>query len=117
MNAPERGNDRAVTTPEEWVNTVVKAIREFGRVRRSSPPSVEATLADGETFYVFRIDPGPGELVTLYPIRAGGELVHDEERGEVHTPEAIIVHPQYVRKIRLLIEPPSSRQAIGFAPD
>lgn len=84
----------------EWADTLREGIRAFSRSRRVGSPAVQVTLADGESFFLMRAEPGPGDdWISLYPYPAGrlDEMIHDADaKGELTTPRVVIIHPEMV---------------------
>jgi len=82
---------------------------------------VQVTLADGESFFLMRAEPGPGDdWISLCPYPAGrsDEMVEDAdaEEGELTTPRVVIVQPEMVTKIELLVQADEARRGhlLGF---
>jgi hypothetical protein len=104
----------------EWADTLREGIRAFSRSRRVDSPAVQVTLADGESFFLMRAEPGPGDdWISLYPYPAGrlDEMIDDADaEGELTTPRVVIIHPEMVAKIELLVEADEARRGhlLGF---
>jgi hypothetical protein len=110
-----------VPVAAEWADTLREGIRAFSRSRRVGSPAVQVTLADGESFFLMRAEPGPGDdWISLYPYPPGrlDEMVDDAdaEEGELTTPRVVIIHPEMVAKIELLVEADEARRGhlLGF---
>jgi hypothetical protein len=109
-----------VPVAAEWADTLREGIRAFSRSRRVGSPAVQVTLADGESFFLMRAEPAPGDdWISLYPYPAGrlDEMIQDADaEGELTTPRVVIIHPEMVAKIELLVEPDEARRGhlLGF---
>jgi hypothetical protein len=81
---------------------------------------VQVTLSDGESFFLMRAEPGPGDdRTSLYPYPAGrlDEIIDDADaEGGLPTPRVGITHPEMVAKIELLVEAEEARRGhlLGF---
>jgi hypothetical protein len=104
---------------QEWLDVLQEAIRLFREDRRfASGLVVKLTLADGDSFYVMKAEAGPGEhFVTLspYPPRRSiaEEMVNVEEELLPETPTICVVRPEFIEKIEVLVDAPTSHE-VGF---
>ena len=87
-------------------------VREFARLRGGHDPVVRVTLADGERFFLYAIEPGPGrEFLTLYPHPEHYEQMLETSSGRV-PPRAVIVPQGAIAKLELLPRPPRGTRSL-----
>jgi len=88
---------------EEFVERVLRAIRNFAEAMKVEKPLVEIVLADTSRFMLEKIEPEPGfGMVTLYVKNARDDA-----------PEALIVPIGSLRRIELRTAPEKS-DTFGF---
>jgi hypothetical protein len=105
------GDERTSAVASRPCRSQPSGLTPSARASRRSPAPAEwirllcMTLADGESFFLMRAEPGPGDdWISLYPYPAGrlDEMVDDADaEGELTTPRVVIIHPEMVAKIEL----------------
>ena len=91
----------------EWPRAFLARAEQFARKRGRQEPIVRATLADGESFFVYAIEPGPGEsFLTLYPHPERYDDFVQGANGLSLPPRAVIVPCRSIMKLELLTRPP-----------
>jgi PII-like signaling protein len=102
--------ERAAESP--WLREMRDRIRDFTRLRGVHEPVVRVTLADGERFFLYAIEPGPGrEFLTLYPHPERYEELLETGSGRV-PPRAVVVPQASIAKIELLTRPPRGTRSL-----
>jgi PII-like signaling protein len=95
-----------------WLAELMERVERFSRARGGRAPVVRITLADDERFFLYAIEPGPGDdFLTLHP--------HPERHGDaVQTsagpvpPRAVVVPRTSIVKIELLTKPPRGTRSL-----
>ncbi|MBV9195865.1 MAG: DUF190 domain-containing protein [Solirubrobacterales bacterium] len=106
-----------------WLTELRDRILNFSRARGVHQPVVRVTLADGERFFLYALEPGPGEnFVTLHPHPERYAELVPTDQGRV-PPRALIVPRDAIVKMELLVKPPRGTRSLvsldmaSLAPD
>ena len=103
---PDRGGE------SPWLRDLQDRVREFARLRGGHDPVVRVTLADGERFFLYAIEAGPGrEFLTLYPHPERYEQMLETASGRVPA-RALIVPQRAIAKLELLTRPPRGTRSL-----
>jgi PII-like signaling protein len=95
-----------------WLADLLERIDRFARDRGGRPPVVRVTLADGERFFLYAIEAGPGDdCLTLHPHPERYEEMVDAG-GTRLPPRALVVPQASILKIELLTKPPRGTRSL-----
>jgi PII-like signaling protein len=109
----ERWEGAEASGSARWVRALLERIERFARERESRDPVVRITLADGDRFFLYAVEPGPGdELVTLYPHPERYDEMVPSPHGERIPPRALAVPPSSIAKVELMARPPRGTRAL-----
>jgi PII-like signaling protein len=109
---PVAGQSQRRADESPWLRELRDRMREFARLRGGRDPVVQVTLADGERFFLWAIEPGPGErFLTLYPHPERYDEMLDTSRGPV-PPRAVIVPQSGIAKLEVLTKPPRGTRSL-----
>jgi PII-like signaling protein len=99
--------------PSDWPSAFLARAEQFARKRGRQEPIVRATLADGESFFVYAIEPGPSEgFLTLYPHPERYDEFVQGANGLSLPPRAVIVPCRSIIKLELLTRPPRGTRSL-----
>jgi hypothetical protein len=88
-------------------------VARFARERATLDPVVRLTLADGERFFLYAVEPGPGDgFVTLHPHPERYDEMRATRAGERVPPRALAVPLSSIVKVELLSRPPRGTRAL-----
>ncbi|MEZ5078008.1 MAG: DUF190 domain-containing protein [Solirubrobacterales bacterium] len=96
-----------------WTAELVRRAKGFASRRGGHAPIVRVTLDSGERFFLFDLEPGPGEaLVTLYPHpKHHGEMLRATD-GAPLTPRAVVVRPDAIAEVEFLHRAPRGTRSL-----
>jgi len=99
-----------------WVQDLLAQVGRFARQQDAPHPVVRVKLADGESFYLYSLEPGPGvDFVTLHPHPERYEEMRVTHAGEHVAPRAVVVPLSSITKLELMARPPrGSRALVGL---
>lgn len=96
-----------------WVHALLARVERFGRDRGVNAPVVRVTLDDGERFFLYAVEPGPGvDFVTLHPHSERYRDMIAPAEGERLPPRALIVPLIAIAKLELRTRPPRGMRAL-----
>jgi PII-like signaling protein len=97
----------------DWVEAFVARLRAFVRSRGAERGVIRVTLADGEQFFLFSLESGPGaEFITLYPHPERYDEMLKGNDGRPVPPRAVIVPYRSIAKIELLTRAPRGTRSL-----
>lgn len=95
-----------------WLRALLERIHDFARSRGGHEPVVRITLADGERFFLYAVEAGPGDqFLTLYPHPERYDEMLQGAGGRI-PPRALVVPHQSIAKIELLAKPPRGTRSL-----
>jgi len=96
-----------------WVAALLGRVERFGRERGARDPVVRITLADGERFFLYAVEAGPGEeFVTLLPHPERYDDMLPTADGARIPPRALVVPLSAIAKLELLARPPRGTRTL-----
>jgi PII-like signaling protein len=109
----ERAGAGDPSTAGAWVRDLLERVARFARERESLDPVVRLTLADEERFFLYAVEPGPGDgFVTLHPHPERYDEMRATRAGERVPPRAIVVPLSSIVKVELMSRPPRGTRAL-----
>jgi PII-like signaling protein len=99
-----------------WVRALLEQVERFAREREAREPVVRITLADDERFFLYAVEPGPGdEFVTLHPHpERFAEMLAARAGGRIPA-RSVVVPLSSIAKIELMTRPPrGTRTLVGL---
>ncbi|QEC49300.1 DUF190 domain-containing protein [Baekduia soli] len=96
-----------------WLDALLGRVQEFTRQRGGREPIVRVTLADGEQFFLFAVEAGPGDgFLTLYPHPEHYDELLKVPGGGRLPPRAVIVPHGSIMKMELLARAPRGTRSL-----
>ena len=96
-----------------WVRDLLARVARFARERETLDPVVRLTLADEERFFLYAVEPGPGDgFVTLHPHPERYDEMRVTHGGERVPPRALVVPLSSIAKVELMARPPRGTRAL-----
>ena len=112
-HVPERSRPVAARPGDHWTAELVRRARAFAELRGGHAPIVRVTLENGERFFLFDIEPGPGDtLVTLYPHPARYAEMLRAADGAPITPRAVVVRQDAIAEVEFLHHVPRGTRSL-----
>ena len=109
----ERARPEAAQPGDHWTTELVRRAEAFAELRGGHAPIVRVTLASGERFFLFDLEPGPGDaLVTLYPHPARYAEMLRTADGAPITPRAVVVHREAIAEVEFLHRVPRGTRSL-----
>jgi PII-like signaling protein len=99
-----------------WVRALLRRVERFAHERAAHQPVVRVTLAGGERFFLYAVEPGPGErFVTLHPHPDRYDDMLTRPDGRRIPPRAFVVPMGSIVEIELMTRPPRGmRSFVGL---
>ena len=100
-----------------WVQALLARVERFGRDRGVNAPVVRVTLEDGERFFLYAVEPGPGvDFVTLHPHPERYREMIAPAEGERLPPRALMVPLIAIAKLELLYAATARHAGVARVP-
>ena len=110
---PERPRAGAARPGDHWTAELVRRAQAFAELRGGHAPIVRVTLDGGERFFLFDLEPGPGDaLVTLYPHPARYAEMLRAADGAPLAPRAIVVRRDAIAEVEFLHRAPRGTRSL-----
>jgi hypothetical protein len=96
-----------------WVRALLGQVERFAREREVLDPIVRITLSDDEQFFLYAVEPGPGdEFLTLHPHPERYDEMLATRAGRRIPARALVVPLSSIAKVELMTRPPRGTRAL-----